>query len=192
MVLHLVLVAVFGVLLPWMKGLEFLDPSLITAYACFGALFAGPASIQAFQGGGPQRDGSKSTRPQTIKEALRRLLRSLAYGEALILIFLATGILTVNLTHPGRVRLPLLDVLGETALLGLAAACVVVVGVAWMSLRYSKQTTRNAMRLVYVAMLIGYYYRPLRIPDIALTGAAIGAVITLGLFYLLWREVVPR
>src|ERR1017187_4424743 len=45
---HVALIAVFGVWLPWMKGIEFLDPVVLAAYACLGILFAGPVAAQAF------------------------------------------------------------------------------------------------------------------------------------------------
>lgn len=192
MLLHFALIALFGVFLPWIKGLEFLDPPLISAYTCMGVLFAGPASAQAFAGGGPRRDGTESTRPQTMHDALRRLIKALVYGEGLVLMFLTAGILTVNLTHPGRIRLPQLDTLAGTFVLGFMASALVAVAAAWLSLRYSEQIARMGMRFFFVAMLIGYYYGSLRIPDFALLGASVGALITLSLFYFLWREVVPR
>lgn len=45
---HVALVAVFGVFLPWMKGIDFLDSVMTAAYACLGVLFAAPAAAQAF------------------------------------------------------------------------------------------------------------------------------------------------
>jgi hypothetical protein len=47
-VIHLLLVGVFGVYLPWTKGIEFLDPVITAAYACLGVLFAAPAAAQSF------------------------------------------------------------------------------------------------------------------------------------------------
>src|SRR5712691_3017664 len=56
--IHVALVAVFGVYLPWQKGLDFLDPVITTAYACLSVLFAAPAAAQAFAAG---RAGSLKT-----------------------------------------------------------------------------------------------------------------------------------
>ena len=43
---HATLVALFGVALPWMKGVAFLDQVVLGAYACMGVVFAGPAAAQ--------------------------------------------------------------------------------------------------------------------------------------------------
>ena len=192
MLLHLVLIAVFGVLLPWWKGPEFLDPVMSSAYACLGVLFAAPAAAQAFSGGGPRKDGAQTTRPQTMPDALLRIGRAVGYGEGLALIFLAAGIITANLTRSGSRRLPQLDTLAETALLGVAASTAMAAAAAWMALRFSAAFARRGMRFCFLAMLVAYYYWSSRLPEIALTGAAICAVIALGLLYLVLREVAPR
>src|SRR5271167_2876472 len=49
--MHLVLLAVFGILLPWLKGVEFMDPALPAIYACLGPLFAAPALVQMLREG---------------------------------------------------------------------------------------------------------------------------------------------
>ena len=43
---YVVLVLAFGVVVPRLKGLEFFDPQLISAYACLGMIFAGPAAAR--------------------------------------------------------------------------------------------------------------------------------------------------
>jgi hypothetical protein len=192
MVLHLILIAFFGVYLPWMKGIEFLDPPMISAYACLGALFAGPAAGQAFSGGGPRRDGTPSTRPQTMGDAAKRIVRALIYGEALIVIFLVAGILTVNFQRSGLWLLPQLDILGETVILGFAASTVVVSAVAWLSLRYSERAAKFGMRSLFLVMLLAYFYGSLRIAEYALSGTLLCFVAAFGFFYLLRREVVPQ
>ena len=40
----LVVVVTFGILVPWYKGFAFLDPRIISAYACLALLFVAPAS----------------------------------------------------------------------------------------------------------------------------------------------------
>lgn len=192
MLLHLILIAFFGVYLPWMKGLEFLDPPMICGYACLGALFAGPSAGQAFTGGGPRRDGTPTTRPQSWREAVGRIIRAMVYGETLIAVFLAAGILTVNFRHAGHWWLPQLDTLAASALLGAAASALVVVTVAWLSLRYSERAARFGMRFLLLVMLLAYYYESLRIAEYALPGTLFCSLAALGFFYLLRREVVPQ
>src|SRR6185295_18338909 len=105
--LHVALIVVFGVLLPHRKGIDFLDPVMISAYACMGVIFAAPAAATAFA----------KSRPQSMREAFARAGKAAGYGEGLALIMLIAGVITVNLGR-GRVRLPELDTLAESGLLG--------------------------------------------------------------------------
>ena len=94
-ILHLVLIAIFGVFLPLRKGLGFLEPIMITAYACLGVLFAAPAAAaSAFSKG----------RPQTMQEAGVRAAKAVGYGEGLALVMLIAGVVTVSVAS-GRVLL---------------------------------------------------------------------------------------
>src|SRR5262245_14842024 len=70
--IHVALLAVFGVFLPWQKGLDFLDSVITTAYASLGVLFAAPAAAQAFAEG----------RLDSPKAALARVLVAVIYGES--------------------------------------------------------------------------------------------------------------
>lgn len=191
MLLHIGLIVVFGVLLPWVKGLEFLDPVMASAYTCLGVLFAAPAAAQAFSSSQPPTV-SRPARPQTMNDALLRIARAVGYGEGLALIFLVAGVVTVDLTHGGRLRLPQLDTLAETALLGLAASFAMAVAAAWISLRFSANAARRGMRFCFLAMLVAYYYWSFRLPEIALMGAVICMLIGLALLYFVWREVAPK
>ena len=100
-ILHLILVVVFGVLLPLRKGLGFLEPIMITAYACLGVLFAAPAAAKAFA----------KSRPQSMREAGARAAKAVGYGEGLALVMLIAGGATVSVAQR-RVLVPELDVRG--------------------------------------------------------------------------------
>ena len=71
-ILHLVLIAIFGVFLPLREGLGFLEPIMITAYACLGVLFAAPAAAKAFSKGRPQ-----SMSEAAVRVALHRGLAAI-------------------------------------------------------------------------------------------------------------------
>src|SRR5207237_1602105 len=45
---QLLILVVFGVVVPLLKGLDFLDPLLLGAYTCMGAVFAPPAAASRF------------------------------------------------------------------------------------------------------------------------------------------------
>src|SRR6185437_705197 len=78
--IHAALIAVFGVALPWSKGIGFIDPVITSAYACLGILFAAPAAAQAFE-----------QRPRSAKEAFARIGLAVLYGEAMAIAMLGAG-----------------------------------------------------------------------------------------------------
>lgn len=174
--------AVFGVLIPWWKGIDFFDPVITAAYACMGIIFAAPAAAQAFS----------ANRPQSTKEALLRVGRAVLYGESLAAIFVITGVATVSLTHGPRLMLPELDTLGEAAVLGLAGSFAVAGLAGWVTLRFSAKLARMVMRLIFLSLLIAFFYSARRLPDVALTAAAYCVAIAAFAALLLRREVNPR
>lgn len=180
-VLHLFLIAIFGVLIPYWKGADFFDPVITGAYACMGGLFAGPAAAQAFA----------SSRPQSWREACTRAGKAILFGEGLVLSFLVVGTATVCLSH-GRLLLPELDVLGETALLGIAATTAVAALAAWATLRFSAMAARLAMRVVFLGLLMAFYYNARRLADVALSGIALCLIVTAVAVLLLRKEISPR
>src|SRR5215470_1978597 len=60
--IHLVIIGVFGVAWPYLRGAGFFDPVFLAAYACLGVLFAGPAAAQGF-----------AEKPGSTGEALARI-----------------------------------------------------------------------------------------------------------------------
>jgi len=178
---HLVLVLVFGVLLPWRKGIDFLDPVMISAYACLGVLFAGPAA--AFRFG--------QDRPQSMKEAFRRVGQAVAYGEAMAVILLIAGVITVNYSRT-RWEFPQLDVLGEALVFGLASAVALALFAGWMSLRFSARAARTSLRAIFLIGVVSLFYFPARLPEITvLPGLPLALAIAAGMTWLLRREVCP-
>jgi hypothetical protein len=180
--IHLVLVAIFGVLIPWWRGVDFFDPAITAAYACMGVLFAAPAAAQAFS----------VSRPQSMKEAYWRAGKATLYGEGLALVFLIAGTTTVSLTRGFRLRLPELDVLGETLLLGLAASLAFTSLAGWVTLRFSATAARHAVRMIFLSLLIVFFYYARRLPDVAPAGTAICAAIAAAMALPIRREVCPQ
>lgn len=184
--LHVALIAIFGVLLPHRKGIDFLDPVMISAYACMGVIFAAPAAVTAFAEG----------RPQSMREAVVRTVKAAGYGEGLALIMLVAGVITVNLTaNPGgrgRVHLPELDTLAESGLLGAIATIAVALFAGWMTLRFSARMARLGMRVVFLLLLLAFFSHSSRLPEMWLSGAALCAVISGLMIFLLHREVNPH
>ncbi len=179
--LHLVLIVIFGVLLPLRKGISFLDPVMISAYACLGVLFAGPAAAVAF---------SKS-RPQSLREAFWRTAKSVGYGEALAAIMLLAGALTVSVSGR-RLLLPELDVLAQAALLGLFASIALALLAGWMTLRFSAGAARHGMRAIFLGLLLLFVFQAQRLPEVPLRGVELSVALSALMVLLLRREVHPR
>jgi len=180
-ILHLVLIAIFGVFLPFRKGLEFLEPIMISAYACLGVLFAAPAAATAFSKG----------RPQSMREAGVRTAKAVGYGEGLALVILITGVLTVSVAHR-RLLLPELDVLGAAAVLGLAGSMALALLAGWMTLRFSAGVARMGMRVIFIGLLVLFVLRGERLPDIPVRGVELSVALSALMIILLRREVHPK
>jgi hypothetical protein len=165
--IHVALIAVFGVFLPWQKGLDFVDPVMTTAYACLSVLFAAPAAAEAFA----------AARAGSLKTVLTRILVAVAYGECMALAMLAAGVITVSLTH-GRLLVPVLNILAKGSALGVSASLALASVAAWITLRFSAGVARAAMRAIFLLLLAAFFFWSRWLPDMAGTGALIGLVVS--------------
>lgn len=177
--IHIALVAVFGVFLPWMKGIDFLDPVMTAAYACLGVLFAGPAAAQGFA----------ADRPQSMTGALALIAVAVLYGEFLALVILLAGIMTVYLTHPSFMLAPDLTTLARAAVLGIVASIALAAIAGWVTLRFSAGAARAALRIIFLTALVVFFYRYRWLPDVAGTAAAISAGIAVVAILALGRQM---
>lgn len=180
-ILHFVLFAIFGIFLPLRKGLGFLEPIMITAYACLGVLFAAPAAASAFAKG----------RPQSMREAGMRTSKAVGYGEGVALVMLSGGVAAVSLTQ-GRMLFPELDVLAEGTLLGLAASLALALFAGWMTLRFSASAARMALRAVFIGLLVLFVLRGERLPEIPVRGVELSVAVSALMVILLRREIHPK
>ena len=154
---------------------------MITAYACLGVLFAGPAAAKAFSLG----------RPQSMREVAIRMAKAVGYGEGLALVMLVAGIVSVSVDH-GRALYPELDVLGEGLALGLAASTALALFSGWMTLRFSAAAARVGMRLVFMGLLVLFILQGSRLPEIPLRGIELSVALSALMVILLRREVHPK
>jgi hypothetical protein len=180
--LHLALIAIFGFVLPQRKGIEFLDPVIISAYACLGVIFAAPAAAVGFG----------KSRPQSMGEVSARASKAVAYGEGLALILLVAGLTTVNLGRKESWQWPELDTLGESALFGLAGTVAIALLAGWVTLRFSERAAQLGMRALFLVLLLAFFSHSRRLPGIAIEGSALCVAIAGLTGYLLYREVNPR
>lgn len=155
---------------------------MVSAYACMGLIFSAPAAVDAFS----------RSRPQTMKEAFQRAGKALGYAEGLALAMLLLGTITVNMTRPGAMRLPELDTLSESALLGITATAAMALLAGWLTLRFSDTTARLVSRSVLFLLLLEFWLNSSRLPEVGLRGALLCVVVAGVLTHLLYREVHPR
>ena len=135
-------VAVFGVLVPWYKGIDFLDPRLIVAYACLSAVFVAPAAASAF---------TASRQP-----ALPAALLLSAYGFGFSVVSLLCGLFLVNILHwHGRLLLPRRTLLVSAMFLSAAAAVCVTATAAFLSRYLSAHAIKTCFRLAFVIIIVG-------------------------------------
>jgi hypothetical protein len=179
--LHLALIAAFGIWIPQLKGLDFLDTQILGAYTCLGLLFAAPATAQAFP------DGVFAS----FQQAKARIFVGVLYGEIITVALVGTGIATVYLTHRGSfVPQPDWETLWRCALFGLGAAAMLASLAALVAVRLSRRMAMLSLRLAFFGLLIIYFYRGQHLTDVGLTGA-IACLVIAGLFVELLRRTRP-
>jgi hypothetical protein len=165
--IHLLVIGTFGIFLPWMRGIDFLDPVMLDAYACLGVLFAAPAAAQAFA----------VERPHSLADALARIAVSVIYGEVMAIAMLMAALATVHLTHLYFPIAP--DLLGliEANAFGLAASIAMAAIAGWITTRLSAGAARMMIRVIFLAALVVFFFRSRWLPDVVTTGALIALVI---------------
>jgi hypothetical protein len=167
---HLALLAVFGVFLPWMKGLEFTDPTILCAYLCMSVVFAAPSAAEAFS----------ENPPASMTETAVRIAGAVFYGECLVAVMLLTGIATVAATHPHAAALfpPDWVTLAGAGALGITASFALGAAAAWITLRFSANAARGALRVIFLLLLLMFFYWSRWLPDFAGTGVLVCLVLT--------------
>lgn len=175
---YLLVIAIFGVFLPWQKGRDFLDSVILGAYACLGVVFAAPAAAPEFE------------KVPTIQTALARVLISVFYGELLAGAMLMLGITTAYVSRGGRIVVgPDLRSLAECAALGLMLSWAVSTAAVLTSLRTSPQTAKTVIRLVFLGLLAAFYFRSGWLPAVALRGAGFALLTSILLSVGLWTTL---
>lgn len=136
-------VLVFGMALPYGKGLDFLDPIFILAYSCLGALFAAPAATEVLANGF-SRWG-----------LLLKMLLVWGYGWGVSVLLIASGILTVNLHQwHGRLITPTGTTLLAAFVLGAASCLVTIAAAALLARHVGPKAAKTILRLSFLALLL--------------------------------------
>jgi hypothetical protein len=146
----LVIVLVFGVLVPWYRGLSFLDSMTIVVYACMSLLFVAPTAAETF--------GAPASTRSSI-DILPRTGMILAYGWGTSVLMLAAGVLTVNFAYwQGRMLTPPVATLGSALLLGFTASVAMIAATALMARQLGPRTTKNILRVLFLLLLLAWRF----------------------------------
>ncbi len=175
LLIHILVIGTFGIFLPWMRGIEFLDPVMLSAYACLGILFAAPVAAQAFA----------VERPASMSEVMARIAVAVVYGEVMVIAILMASFATVYLTHTFLPIAPDLPGLGRANGFGVAASFAMAAVGGWIAIRFSASAARSMMRVIFLGLLILFFFYSRWLPDVvgigALAALAVAAVALLGL-----------
>jgi hypothetical protein len=174
--IHGAVFLVFGFLLPWTKGVPFLDSVILGAYACMGVVFTAPAAAAAFDHPDPGR-------------VLARIAACAAYGCAFAWTMLVAGVMTVYFSAPFLIGLDL-QAVAESVLFGAMLSTAAAALAVWLTLRFSPRAARGAMRGVFLALLLAFVWYSRWLPDIALRGAAIAGAVAAVCLALLMTPAV--
>ena len=113
----------FGILVPWWKGLEFLDSTVILASSAASLVFVAPMIASSFK---RERIG-------------RQMLGAVGFAWVVALLILANGVAMVNLQHwLGKVVTPPAKILAASLLLNLCGAVFVTLLTMEAALRTGK------------------------------------------------------
>jgi hypothetical protein len=146
-VIYALLILAFGVAIPASKGLGFFDTTLLSAYACLGTVFSGPAAAQAFE-----------QRPESFGQAVGWIARAVLFGELLAIAMLACGVATVYYVSVAFFP-PDSETLASSLLLGLAASVALASLAAWVAVEFSTGAARMALRLILLGLVAMFYLR---------------------------------
>jgi hypothetical protein len=175
--LHLALLAAFGIWIPRTKGVDFFDPTILGAYACLGLIFAGPGTAQSF---------ADEFAP-SFQQAKARILVGVLYGELVVLALLGAGIATVYATNRGHfVPAPDWTALARSAMFGLGASGMLASLAAWITVQFSRSAAMICLRLAFFGLLVLFYYRGQWLPEVGLAGASVCLAMA-GLFVMLLK-----
>jgi hypothetical protein len=153
----LIVVLTFGILVPWYKGVAFLQPWIIAIYGCMSLLFVAPAAA-GFWSANPE--------PMSTSALLFRLAVLVGYGWGVAVLTLIAAVVTLNLMAWRGVFLPPSQSLFAAVLLfSLTASGAMAVLSALLARRFSAMTARAILRALFLAVLMVFAFGPRLFPE---------------------------
>jgi xanthosine utilization system XapX-like protein len=153
----LVVVAVFGVLVPWYKGATVLQPLVLLAYALMALLFVAPAGSEFW---------SAMPTPASPGAMISRMIVIVGYGWGIAVLMLVTAVVTLNLAYrTERLLMPPTPFLAATLLFSLTASAAVAVVCALLAGRFSAAGAKALVRAFFLLLLCGLAFGSRVLPD---------------------------
>jgi len=139
--LNLLVLAAFGVLVPWMRGLDAFDPLVVFAYTSIALLYAAASAVDL-----AASDAASSLTTIIAVSVIR--------GWTILLTILALSIATVNVTvRPPRLLHPDWTLIIASAVFALAGAGLLASLGVLLTTRFSRAAARTALRVLFLVIL---------------------------------------
>ena len=140
----LTVVALFGVLVPWYKRYDFLDPVMLAAYFCLPVVLVAPMAADAL-----------AASAETAMGTAGRALAVTFYGWGLGMVIIIAGLITVNAANwHGHLLLPAGKLLAAGSAFSAAAALTAVLATGFLARCFSARSAKTILRLLFLAVLI--------------------------------------
>jgi hypothetical protein len=148
----LLVVIAFGILVPIYKGFAFLDPRILSAYACLALLFVAPASAEL-----------AATNSAGL---LGRIAIIIAWGWGVTVLILATALVTLNvMTRGGGFIAPPLLFLAAILVFSLSSSIAVAMLGAILARRFSAAQVKTILRTTFFVILLGLAFGSRFLPE---------------------------
>jgi hypothetical protein len=148
----LLVVIAFGILVPIYKGFAFLDPRILSAYACLALLFVAPASAEL-----------AATNSAGL---LGRIAIIIAWGWGVTVLILATALVTLNvMTRGGGFIAPPLLFLAAILVFSLSSSIAVAMLGAILARRFSAAQVKTILRTAFLIILLGLAFGSRFLPE---------------------------
>lgn len=144
---HALLLVLFGVFVPYTKGIEFFDVLILAPYACLGFLFLSPMVVD---------DVFSNNKEVTLPG----LARGITYGWGSAVAMIILGLVTVNFSLPRRV-LPPITVLLSLGILSLLFSILVAAIAAAVALKSpTSAKAKGRLRMGFLLLLCAFFGAP--------------------------------
>jgi len=147
----LIVVIVFGILMPIYKGFALLDPRVMAAYACLALLFVAPASAELGSATG---------------NILGRIAIIVAWGWGITVLILGTALVTLNvLSWRGGFLIPPVEFITAVLLFSLCASIAIAMLAAVLTQRFTAAGVKTILRTAFLILLLALAFGSRFLPE---------------------------